>query len=129
MGSGQQDFDPLVHENLVKIMDRRLSNVQLQARMIEARLSLESNGQSSMSEQRLFMMNNNFIYRQSDGTTRTTRREDSYSSQGPTRHYHQLPQKRRRSTLWETITGLVCSLGALATRAAKMTAARRTDSL
>ena len=37
-------------------------------------------------------------------------------------------KKRRRPSLWETLTGLVCSLGALATRAAKM-AARRGDSL
>lgn len=37
-------------------------------------------------------------------------------------------QKRRRPTLWETLAGLVCSLGALASRAAKM-AARRSDML
>lgn len=34
------------------------------------------------------------------------------------------PQKTRRTTLWEALTGLVCSLGALATRAAKLATRR-----
>lgn len=34
------------------------------------------------------------------------------------------PKKVRRTTLWEALTGLVCSLGALATRAAKMATRR-----
>lgn len=81
------------------------------------------------------MMNNSSqkFNRASTGM-REQQQQQQQSHQQQSQHYNnrarwsQPHQKRRRSTLWETITGLVCSLGALATRAAKMTA-RRTDSL
>ncbi|KAL0109772.1 hypothetical protein PUN28_013442 [Cardiocondyla obscurior] len=136
------------------MMDRRLSNVQLQQQFYEeqryrhrhSNTGSGGSGGSGVSSPRRSIDRNGQEYRRSilqqprssvgarssNGVggayeNRATVNNDRYAGYylgyvGQTAH------KRRRTTFWETLTGLVCSLGALASRAAKM-AARRGDPL
>ncbi|KAK0087546.1 hypothetical protein PV325_000796 [Microctonus aethiopoides] len=118
------------------IMDRRLSNVQ-QAQMrfdTEARRSQDSGTMRIQLEDK----NNRGVVKHqpksrssADGSADNSSRgfPRSFSGYPTDSHwYDQSNEKRRRATLWEALAGLVCSLGALASRAAKM-AARRNDIL
>lgn len=144
-----------MHQNLVRMMDRRLSNVQLQQQLYEEqrqhhRHSNSGSGGSGVSSPRRSIDRNGQEYRRSilqqprssvgarsnsgsagpgGGTyeTRATGNNDRYAGYY-LGYVGQAAHKRRRTTFWETLTGLVCSLGALASRAAKM-AARRGDPL
>lgn len=107
-------------------IDRRLSNVQLQLRRESdnaSRKSLESrNSYSETASQR-----QSIVHQPKSGSSveyTTGERVFGYAIYPP----GLAQQKRRRTSLWEALTGLVCSLGALASRAAKM-AARRSEPL
>ena len=117
------ETDRRVHENLNRIMDRRLSNVQQQLRResdAQSRKSQESRGSYCDDQpRRSIVQQPKFRNSVENGTGE---RGNGYAVYPPGQ------QKRRRTSLWETLTGLVCSLGALATRAAKM-AARRGEPL
>lgn len=134
-----QEDDRRVHQNLVRMMDRRLSNVQLQQHLYETagaqcpdkygdyspRHSLDQSQQDPRRS----------IVQQPKSARSSVGRSDSASERGNERYagYYlgyvgQAARKRRRTTFWETLTGLVCSLGALASRAAKM-ATRRGEPL
>lgn len=100
-------------------MDRRLSNVQLQLRR-ESDMSSISSWDSGRSSSIAPSTAPPF-----------GRDDDDAGDDGAPKHpsaiyrseqQHQQPNKRRRATLWETLADWVCSLGALATRAAKMAA-------
>lgn len=144
--------DQRVHQNLVRLMDRRLSNVQLQQQLFEDQRQRHrhSNGSggSGVSSPRRSIDRNGQEHRRSilqqprssvgarsnnggggGGTyeNRAAGNNDRYSGYY-LGYVGQAAHKRRRTTFWETLTGLVCSLGALASRAAKM-AARRGDPL
>ncbi|XP_043273085.1 uncharacterized protein [Venturia canescens] len=161
--SSLQENDRRLHQNLVMIMDRRLSNVQqaqfrydteshrgsqdatsLHSTLVGSNASTKSFNNRSNRENV-----NNGSHRSSHGsivkqprsskhnneqfieTNKHANKRGSYQRYfaGFTETYATINgEKRRRPTLWETLTGLVCSLGALATRAAKM-AARRGDSI
>lgn len=134
--------DRRVHQNLVRMMDRRLSNVQLQQRLYESESgyqqrygdgspchSIDQTADHQQQQQRPSIVQQPKSARSSVG------RSDSGSDRGNDRYtgYYlgyvgQAVHKRRRTTFWETLTGLVCSLGALASRAAKM-ATRRGEPL
>lgn len=141
--------DQRVHQNLVRMMDRRLSNVQLQQHFYEEqrhRHRHNSNGSSGVSsprrsidrqEQRRSILQqprSSLGAKSSNGgslggayESRNGANNDRYAGYY-LGYVGQAAHKRRRTTFWETLTGLVCSLGALASRAAKM-AARRGDPL
>lgn len=146
--------DQRVHQNLVRMMDRRLSNVQLQQQFYEEqrqhhRYSNGSGGSGVSSPRRsidrsgqehrrsiLQQPRSSVGARSSNGggggvgaayETRAAGNNDRYAGYY-LGYVGQAAHKRRRTTFWETLTGLVCSLGALASRAAKM-AARRGDPL
>lgn len=134
--------DPRVHENLVNIMDRRLSNVQLmrssrsnsahsQVSFSVPSLADNTSRQSSWTAQSI-NVNPPFFYNQPSNVNSDSVNNNNATNNMNSSYYYYQSQagfnKRRRTTLWETITGLVCSLGALATRAAKM-AARRAEPL
>ncbi|KAH0568413.1 hypothetical protein KQX54_020787 [Cotesia glomerata] len=100
-------------------MDRRLSNVQIQQQMRRESYYRDSSPLVQIDP------------RQGRGVVKQQPRGYSRNFPGFTDSYWRgqaANQKRRRPTLWETLAGLVCSLGALASRAAKM-AARRSDML
>lgn len=142
--------DQQVHQNLVRIMDRRLSNVQLQQHLYEEqhrfrqqhRHSNASSGGNSISSPRRSIDRNGQEHRRSilqqprssvgarssNGSSNHENRTGSNADRHYLGYVGQAAHKRRRTTFWETLTGLVCSLGALASRAAKM-AARRGDPL
>ncbi|KAK2575617.1 hypothetical protein KPH14_011321 [Odynerus spinipes] len=118
-------------------MDRRLSNVQLQQHLYEAeqQSQLRNSCESPRPSVDRTDEHRRSIVQQPKSTRSSVGRSDSVSDRGNDVYqaYYmgyvgQTTRKRRRATLWETLTGLVCSLGALATRAAKM-AARRGDPL
>ena len=122
-----EEIDRNVHENLNKIMDRRLSNVQLQLRRESdalSRKSLESRGSYYEATEARRSIVHQPKFRSSLENGGTGERGYGYAVYPP----GLAQQKRRRMSLWETLTGLVCSLGALASRAAKM-AARRGEPL
>ncbi|KAF7397331.1 hypothetical protein HZH68_008553 [Vespula germanica] len=117
------------------MMDRRLSNVQLQQHLyeVEHQSQLRNNSESPRQSVDRTDEHRRSILQQPKRSS--IGRSDSTSDRGTDLYqaYYlgyigQTAHKRRRTTLWETLTGLVCSLGALATRAAKM-AARRGDPL
>ncbi|KAL6263794.1 hypothetical protein P5V15_003877 [Pogonomyrmex californicus] len=135
------------------MMDRRLSNVQLQQQLYEEQRQhhRHSNGSggSGVSSPRRSIDRTGQEHRRSilqqprssvgarssigsggggGGTyeNRTAGNNDRYADYYLGYVLGQAAHKRRRTTFWETLTGLVCSLGALASRAAKM-AARRSD--
>ncbi|EZA57202.1 hypothetical protein X777_01808 [Ooceraea biroi] len=134
------------------MMDRRLSNVQLQQHFYEEqhrrqqhRHSNASSGGSGISSPRRSIDRNGQEHRRSilqqprssvgarssNGGNHETRAANMNNDQYANYYLGYVGQaahKRRRTTFWETLTGLVCSLGALASRAAKM-AARRGDPL
>lgn len=119
------ETDRRVHENLNRLMDRRLSNVQQQLRRESDAVSRKSqesrNSYSEMSQR------HSIVHQPKIGSSvenGTGERGFGYAVYPP----GLAQQKRRRTSLWEALTGLVCSLGALASRAAKM-AARRSEPL
>lgn len=133
--------DRRVHQNLVRMMDRRLSNVQLQQRLYEADAVYQqeygdgSPGQNIIDQTGEHHRHRLSIVQQPKSARSSVGRSDSGSDRGNDRYtgYYlgyvgQAAHKRRRTTFWETLTGLVCSLGALASRAAKM-ATRRGEPL
>lgn len=147
------DDDQRVHQNLVKMMDRRLSNVQLQQHLYEeqryhrhsnasygsvasSRRSIDRNGQEHRRS--ILQQPRSSVAARSSNSGSSGNGGGAYENRANNnndRHagYYlgyvgQAAHKRRRTTFWETLTGLVCSLGALASRAAKM-AARRGDPL
>lgn len=141
------DDDQRVHQNLVRMMDRRLSNVQLQQHIYEEQRHRHrhSNGSSGVSSPRRSIDRNGQEHRRSimqQPRSSVGARSSNggggigaYENRNNDRYagYYlgyvgEAAHKRRRTTFWETLTGLVCSLGALASRAAKM-AARRGDPL
>jgi len=145
-----QEDDQQVHQNLVRLMDRRLSNVQLQQHLYEEQHRFRqqhrhSNASSGVSSPRRSIDRNGQEHRRSilqqpkssvsakssngggNHENRTANNNDQYANYY-LGYVGQAAHKRRRTTFWETLTGLVCSLGALASRAAKM-AARRGDPL
>ncbi|KAM0726752.1 hypothetical protein ACS0PU_006913 [Formica fusca] len=132
------------------MMDRRLSNVQLQQHLYEEQRHRHrhSNGSSGISSPRRSIDRNgqehcrsilqqprSSVGARSNGggsiggayENRAAGNNDRYAGYY-LGYVGQAAHKRRRTTFWETLTGLVCSLGALASRAAKM-AARRGDPL
>lgn len=154
-----QEDDQQVHQNLVRMMDRRLSNVQLQQHLYEEqqyrlqrqqyrhsnassvssgvmstgsprRSVVDRNGQQQQQQHRRSILQQPRSSSVQQGGTHENRaagNNDRYASYY-LGYVGQAAHKRRRTTFWETLTGLVCSLGALASRAAKM-AARRGDPL
>lgn len=116
-------------------MDRRLSNVQQHMRSESETRRSQDSGQSVK-----FVIDhqvgNGVVWQQprsksnGDTTDNNDRRFSSRTITGFSNDYYlgQNEQKRRRPSLWEALAGLVCSLGAWASRAAKM-AARRGDML
>lgn len=131
-------------------MERRLSNVQLQQRIDsasirssrgsqdsgyqQARLSIDSSRQGKLGIN--CNINNKtekkkiYNHHDEENDNNYSRNTKSFTqfSDGFTynNYYNNFNEKRSRVSFWETIAGLVCSLGALATRAAKM-ATRRSD--
>lgn len=141
--------DRRVHQNLVRIMDRRLSNVQLQQRLYESETVYQQRYGDGSPRQSIVDQSSESpphpphhrhhhrqsIVQQPKSARSSVGRSDSGSDRGNDRYsgYYlgyvgQAAHKRRRTTFWETLTGLVCSLGALASRAAKM-ATRRGEPL
>ncbi|KOC64781.1 hypothetical protein WH47_00284 [Habropoda laboriosa] len=158
--------DHRVHQNLVRMMDRRLSNVQLQQHLYDAETTYHQQQQQQQQRYgdgspRQSVDRSSSTDTATAVTTTTTHRlsivqqlkssarssigrSDSGGGGGGggvgtdrgtdryTGYYlgyvGQAAHKRRRTTFWETLTGLVCSLGALASRAAKM-ATRRGEPL
>lgn len=148
--------DQRVHQNLVRLMDRRLSNVQLQQQLYEEQRQHHrhsnggsgGSGGSGVSSPRRSIDRSGQEHRRSilqQPRSSVGARSNNGGSGGGTYenrasgnndryagyylgYVGQAAYKRRRTTFWETLTGLVCSLGALASRAAKM-AARRGDPL
>ncbi|EFN64471.1 hypothetical protein EAG_03561 [Camponotus floridanus] len=142
--------DQRVHQNLVRMMDRRLSNVQLQQHFYEEQRHRHrhSNGSSGVSSPRRSIDRSGQEQRRSilqqPRSSVGAKSSNGGSVGGAYENLNggnndryagyylgyvgQAAHKRRRTTFWETLTGLVCSLGALASRAAKM-AARRGDPL
>lgn len=140
--------DERVHQSLVRMMERRLSNVQLQQHLHEERHHCQqqqhrhSNSSGGTSSPRQSVDRNDQEHRRSilqqprssanarpNNATYENHAADNDRYAGYYLGYvGQAAHKRRRTTFWETLTGLVCSLGALASRAAKM-AARRSDPL
>lgn len=133
-----QENDRRVHQNLVRMMDRRLSNVQLQQHLYEAddnQYYQQRYGDGSPRQSVDHQEQRRSIVQQPKSARSSVGRSDSASDRGTDRYagYYlgyvgQAAHKRRRTTFWETLTGLVCSLGALASRAAKM-ATRRGEPL
>ncbi|KAG7203210.1 hypothetical protein KM043_010316 [Ampulex compressa] len=130
-----QENDRRVHQNLVRMMDRRLSNVQLQQHLYEADSQSQERCNGGSPRNSLDQEHRRSVVQQPKSARSSVGRSDSASDRGNDRYagYYlgyvgQAAHKRRRTTFWETLTGLVCSLGALASRAAKM-ATRRGDPL
>lgn len=153
-----EENDRRLHQNLVMLMDRRLSNVhQQQYRYeLESRGSLDgtsssvhsallgsigsNNNRQTIGSNGARLSNGSIVKQPKSSRCGNDALDNSRNNRGSngcpkyfagfTESYVPVPngEKRRRPSLWETLTGLVCSLGALATRAAKM-AARRGDSL
>jgi cation transport ATPase len=151
--------DPLVHEHLVSMMDRRLSNVQ--QHLMRSTRSTSSHGHADLllglaeeigdpagilrqpQSQRHYdqQEQQHQQYQQNHRQQQHHQQQLQQLQQLQQYQQHQQQQqqqqqqqyqqqqyrasyKRRRATFWEALTGLVCSLGALATRAAKMAAGR-----
>lgn len=119
------------------MMDRRLSNVQL----MQQRTSRSNSAQSQTisepdQQQQQFYYPRPSVVRQPAAVPPVFNQQQQQQQQrqpsNAYSYYNYQAQagfnKRRRTTFWETLTGLVCSLGALATRAAKM-AARKAEPL
>ncbi|XP_034942495.1 serum factor response D-like [Chelonus insularis] len=147
-----QDNDNRLHQNLVMMMERRLSNVQLKLRREsessynsydsctdEVASSTRSTHKSQIASNNNNNNNNNInvsnIVKQqpkSHSINQTNHfkgfNKVNFQGQLPNEYWQQNNIKRCRPTLWETLAGLVCSLGALASRAAKM-ATRRNETL
>uniref|UniRef100_A0A6V7HNK6 Uncharacterized protein n=1 Tax=Bracon brevicornis TaxID=1563983 RepID=A0A6V7HNK6_9HYME len=111
-------------------MDRRLSNVQqLRRESATSRGSrasydsgysrVTSDGRQSKIVKHQPRSRSSADESQRDSIKTRSRTHSAYSD-------NQWQEKRRRPTFWETVAGLVCSLGALASRAAKV-ATRRAD--
>lgn len=136
-----RENDQSVHHNLVMLMDRRLSNVRQQLRYESETIGYSPYGSrawSGQSETESFFhdsvpVSSMSIVHQPKASLTNEGGSQDHTYVKSTDYYktyqqHLSSQKRRKTTIWEALTGLVCSLGALATRTAKM-AARKSESL